>query len=406
MEEHGQPHYAGIVSLNRAWISRARGDARGARDAGRAALALLDASSSGTEMTTARAVTAWSCAHLGEWPEAAQLLDSTLAEGNEPSRFESLAEAADIVGTYQDPDRCASFLNDLRVLEVPTGTVRLYADLVAAENLIRRGEANTGLMLIRAIPPDVLTGYPGFHLRRLISLGFAEFAAVGRADPALVETAYGLARKQRAGSTVAAISLLKSLGTADMSTAVLSVYRCDPALLSVYAEAVLAGLSRLTAEAVSVVTAEAGSRPGRWIGSLRRTLLHHDPGIKAAAARLMEQIGDKSDVAPLRRLSRELKGEHRNPDLGRTLARRVAPRVFVEDLGRIEIRIGDKTLPGTSIRRKALALLALLLAQPQMSATRDRVLDALWPDQDPARPRTPCTRPCTSLRRVFEPAYV
>jgi DNA-binding SARP family transcriptional activator len=205
--------------------------------------------------------------------------------------------------------------------------------------------------------------------------------------------------------TLAAASLLKALGTEDISEAILGVHRRDPALISVYAEALLARLAELSAEAVSVLTAEACSRPVRWLGSLRRTLADRDPATKAAAARLMEQIGDKSDVAPLRRLSRELRGEYKNSDLGRTLARRVAPRVFVEDLGRIEIRIGDRSLPGTSIRRKALALLALLLAQPRMSATRDRVLDALWPDQDPVQAANSLHQTVYFLRRVFEPAY-
>jgi DNA-binding SARP family transcriptional activator len=57
------------------------------------------------------------------------------------------------------------------------------------------------------------------------------------------------------------------------------------------------------------------------------------------------------------------------------------------------------------MRRKALALLALLLAQPKMSATRDRVLDALWPDQDPAQAANSLHQTVYFLRRVFEPAY-
>jgi ATP/maltotriose-dependent transcriptional regulator MalT/DNA-binding SARP family transcriptional activator len=405
MEEHGQPHYAGIVCLNRAWVSRARGDARSAGEAGRAALALLETSSSGTEITTARAVTAWSYAHLGEWSEASRLLDATLAERDEPSRFESLVEAADVIGTYRDSDRCAALLDDLRLLDQPNDSIKFYADLVGAENLVRRGDAHGGLKLMRAIPANVLTGYPGFQLRRLISIGFAESAAIGRADPSLVEAAGDLARSQHAGSAIAAASLLKSLASTDISNAVLSLHRSDPALLSVYAEALIPRISGLSGDAVSVLTAEAASRPSRWLGSLRRALADQDRAARAAAARLIEEIGDRSDVEPLRRLSRELNGEHRNPDLGRALARRVAPKVFVEDLGRIEIRIGERTLPGTSIRRKALALLAVLLAQPRMSATRDRVLDALWPDQDPAQAANSLHQTVYFLRRVFEPTY-
>jgi DNA-binding SARP family transcriptional activator len=405
MEERRQPHYAGIVLLNSAWVSRARGDARGAGEAGRAALALLQASSSGTEITTVRAVTAWSHAHLGDWAEASRLLDATLAEQDEPSRFESLAEAADIIGSYNDPGRCAALLEDLRLIDPPTEGVRYYADLVAAENCLRLGEAQRGLRLLRTIPSGVLTGYPGFHLRRLLSLGFAEWVAAGKVDPVVITAAADLARKQRAGSTLAAAALLKAIDSEGISDVVLTVHRRDAALVSVYAEALLTRLADLTTDALEVLGAEAASRPLRWRGSLRRALADRDSATRAAAARLMELIGERSDVATLRRLSRELKGEHRNPELGRALARRVAPRAFVEDLGRIELKIGDRPLPGTSIRRKALALLTFLLAQPRMSATRDQVLDALWPDQDPGQAANSLHQTVYFLRRVFEPAY-
>jgi DNA-binding SARP family transcriptional activator len=405
MEERRQPHYAGIVLLNLAWVSRARGDARGAGEAGRAALALLQTSSSGTEINTVRAVTAWSHAHLGDWAEARRLLDATLARQDEPTRFESLAEAADIIGSYNDPGRCAALLEDLRLIDPPTEDIRYYADLVAGENCVRLGEAQRGLLLLRTIPSGVLTGYPGFHVRRLLSLGFAEWVAAGRVDPGVTNAAADLARKQRAGSTLAAAALLKAIDSPDISDVVLTVHRRDAALISVYAEALLTRLADLTIDALEVLGAEAASRPVRWRASLRRALADRDSATKAAAARLMELIGERSDVASLRRLSRELRGEHRNPELGRTLARRVAPRAFVEDLGRIELKIGDRPLPGTSIRRKALALLTFLLAQPRLSATRDRVLDALWPDQDPGQAANSLHQTVYFLRRVFEPVY-
>jgi DNA-binding SARP family transcriptional activator len=405
MEERGQPHYAGIVLLDLAWVSRARGDAQGAGEAGRAALALLQASSSGTEITAVRAVTAWSHAHLGDWAEARRLLDATLAEQDGPTRFESLVEAADIIGSYNDPGRCAALLEDLRLIDPPTEGFGYYADLVVAENCVRLGQAQRGLLLLRTIPSGVLTGYPGFHVRRLLSLGFAEWGAAGRVDPGVTNAAADLARKQRAGSTLAAATLLKSIDSPNVSDVVLMVHRRDAALISVYAEALLTRLADLTIDALEALSAEAARRPARWRASLRRALSDRDSATKAAAARLMELIGERPDIASLRRLSRELKGEHRNPELGRALARRVAPRAFVEDLGRIELKIGDRPLPGTSIRRKALALLTFLLAQPRMSATRDQVLDALWPDQDPGQAANSLHQTVYFLRRVFEPAY-
>jgi DNA-binding SARP family transcriptional activator len=405
MEKRGQSHYAGIVLLNLAWVCRARGDARGASEAGQAALALLEASSSGLEISTVRAVTAWSHAHLGDWADAQRLLDANLVDWDSPSRFESLAEAADIIGSYEDPSRCAALLEDLRLIDPPTDGVRYYADLVAAENYVRLGQATRGLTLLRSIPSGVMTGYPAFHLRRLLSLGFAEWVANRKVDRGATAAAEDLARRQRAGSTLTAAALLNSIGSECISDAVLTVSRRDPALMSVYAEALVIRLADLTIEASHALGAEAASRPVRWMAPLRRALTDGDLATIAAAARMLERIGDQSDVLALRRLSRELKGKHANPDLGRELARRVAPRTFVEDLGRIQLRIGERELPGTSVRRKALALLTFLLAQPQMSATRDRVLDALWPDQDPGQAANSLHQTVYFLRRVFEPSY-
>ena len=227
MEDRRQPHYAGIVLLNLAWVCRARGDAQGAREAGQAAIELLESSSSGTEISTARAVTAWSFAHLGELAQARSLLGATLQDSDEPSRFESLAEAADIFGSYEDPCRCAALLEDLRLVDPPSEGVQFYAELVAGENHVRMGAAEAGLGLLRAIPPDVLTGYPGFHIRRLLSLGFAQWVACRRVDPAVAKAATELAQKQRAGSIRAAAALLNSIDSAGISQAIQAIGRRD-----------------------------------------------------------------------------------------------------------------------------------------------------------------------------------
>jgi DNA-binding SARP family transcriptional activator len=108
----------------------------------------------------------------------------------------------------------------------------------------------------------------------------------------------------------------------------------------------------------------------------------------------------------LRLVARESKDQFRHADFGRSLARRLADRVYVDDLGRMVIWLGKLEIPGTTIRRKALALLCFLLAQPKMSATRDQVLDALWPDLDPGQAANSLHQTVYFLRRVFEPEYV
>jgi DNA-binding SARP family transcriptional activator len=74
-------------------------------------------------------------------------------------------------------------------------------------------------------------------------------------------------------------------------------------------------------------------------------------------------------------------------------------------LGRLRILIGDKTVDGASIRRKVLALLCYLITRPAHSATREEVLDALWPELAPATALNSLNQTVYFLRRVFEPAF-
>src|SRR6185436_19495304 len=93
------------------------------------------------------------------------------------------------------------------------------------------------------------------------------------------------------------------------------------------------------------------------------------------------------------------------PRLGLSLARRLADRVFVEDLGRLRIVIGDRVVDGGEVRRKVLALLCFLLSRPRFASTRDEVVDNLWPEHDPASALNSLNQTVYFLRRVFEPQF-
>jgi len=56
-------------------------------------------------------------------------------------------------------------------------------------------------------------------------------------------------------------------------------------------------------------------------------------------------------------------------DAGRELLHRLAPHVYVEDLGRVSVRIGQTVLVGTEIRRKV--LVAPLFPADQASVHRN-----------------------------------
>jgi DNA-binding SARP family transcriptional activator len=79
--------------------------------------------------------------------------------------------------------------------------------------------------------------------------------------------------------------------------------------------------------------------------------------------------------------------------------------VFIEDLGRVRVLVGERSVEGSDVRRKVLALLCLLLTKGRWTATREEVVDSLWPELDPQSALNSLNQTMYFLRRVFEPDY-
>jgi DNA-binding SARP family transcriptional activator len=188
---------------------------------------------------------------------------------------------------------------------------------------------------------------------------------------------------------------------ADVNREVRRLAGSNPTYLSVCAEAVVQQLQSLERDELSMVGAEIAARPERWLLPLREAVDEQELSA-SRAAHFLDGTGAAEDVARLRKFSKR-RGADR--DLGRRLARVLAPRVLVEDQGRVAVRIGDRYVEGTSIRRKVLTLLCFLLTRPRFSSTRDEVLDALWPEFEPAVALNSLNQTVYFLRRVFEPSY-
>ena len=143
-----------------------------------------------------------------------------------------------------------------------------------------------------------------------------------------------------------------------------------PAYLSIAAERIVDRLEAVGATELGIVQMEIEARRDRWLPSLRVAI---DEGRDAAivASRLLDVVGESEDVLRLRRFSRRSQPRV-DPMLGRQLARRLALRVQIEDQGRVAIRIGDRSIEGTSIRRKVLTLLCYLITRSRFAATQMR----------------------------------
>jgi DNA-binding SARP family transcriptional activator len=156
--------------------------------------------------------------------------------------------------------------------------------------------------------------------------------------------------------------------------------------------------------ATQELTREVERRPWRWRSTARHMLASDSFQDRRGAADLLELIGELADVRRLRDASKAMR-DRSHPKLGYRLARRLAAHVIVEDLGRVRITAGSRTIEGGDIRRKVLALLCLLVSRPRFASTREEVVDSLWPDLDPQSALNSLNQTVYFLRRVFEPNY-
>lgn len=399
-------HYFGITNLNLATTAIWTGDSISALTYAARAEDALRSSSSGFELVSVFLARARAQAQLGEMGPSRVSLEASLASSHPLGYVEALIEAGEIIAWYGDDETARLLHNQLRLLSPPAHWTR-YRLATDVALCIRERDSDGLADTLKALEFDCETW--DFGIASGFRSDFARTRAVLHLEPsAAAELVRGLlvtATHQQSAFQLAIVQLLDGLTSRGdrLSTSVLSVPASQRHAISVLADEVAERIEDLRTEALEVVSSEVGLRPHRWLPSLRQRI--EDGGPRAlAAATLVEAHGDPADVALLRRLSRRLRGRVM-PPLGATLVRRHAPRIIVQDLGRVRLVIGRRVIDGTAIRRKVLALLCFLLAQPDGSATRDQVLEALWPDFEPGAANNSLNQTLYFLRRALETNY-
>jgi DNA-binding SARP family transcriptional activator len=398
-------HYEGVSLLNAALIHRAQGDAEQALPEARDAAEALSQSSAGSELLSARLALAWAMAHLGDMADARNLSSQVAETCPAASRPEWLLEAVTNEVWYGDEGITATFLDEFWTQD-STPAIRAAVELAAVQLALRRGDLELAERHLPPSAPTIPRQDPG-HLSRYAALR-AHIHLVRESPEARQSLLDAVALADRQASTFWAnycrvlLAVSSSVGT---TVSLMDSRRVDPVYLSIVAETVIAFLHRLDATSTELVIAEAQRRPERWRDSARRAALDRSSPSRLQAARLLDLIGVADDVPILRGIGRAAKGSPGDLALGRKLARRLASKVVIEDQGRVEILIGAARLPGTELRRKVLALLCYLLTRERFSATRDEVVDTLWPDTVPDVAANSLNQTVYFLRRVFEPGY-
>jgi DNA-binding SARP family transcriptional activator/tetratricopeptide (TPR) repeat protein len=404
----GDLHYFGITQLNIGEVERAKGNAAAALEAANAAIGALRSSSAGHDMPAARAIRAWALLHLGERAEGldelAVALRSEFHFVSDESRIETASILAEYVGAIQARD----------VLSGLGPAQKLAPDLrdqwVATLAEIDLAEGHPEMAFERLSDIDVNQPHRETAAKTRVLMLRAISAALSRSPNSVVfaEAAHLSASAQGASRwAVQAEFLIGALaGSQTLDGVLRKVGEAGDPWASVLAELFLSDLIGESPVVQALLDREVPRRPGRWLPGLRRALVEGNSFSQMRAAALLDVVGEPSDVPFLRAFSRRAKARSGSHGLGKGLSRRVADRVLVSDLGRVRVHVGSRTVDGDSVRRKVLALLCFLIARPRMEATRDQVVDALWPEQDPAAASNSLNQTVYFLRRVFEPKYL
>ncbi len=398
------PHYFGVSMLNLAVISILRDEPRLAIERADQAIDVLRDTSSQIELSSALMAKASALTMLGHLDRAAAEFEIASKLG----QAEAALERADLADSYDDPDNALALLDAVDGAATLNLNDRLALDLQTVRFLARRGRHEEAISRMSEIHPQMAGAFPGEATARLATAAYVAAAAGSSDSMTLARGALEAGKRQGAERWRRVAQLLSGFSATDLefSTAIASIGVASPWSVTFIADLVGRRLDTLEGEAISAIADAAILHPARWRFVLREIVSAAPAGSGLNAARLLESIGDRSDIRKLRLFARRQRRLTGASTLGKRLARRLADRVFIEDQNRVAMQVGERQVSGSAIRRRVLALLCFLLTKPDMSSTRDQVLDALWPDLDPLDAINSLNQTVYFLRRVLEEDYV
>lgn len=401
-ENRGETHYLAVTLVNLAVCRRAQGAARECLEDATRAVAMLDGGEREPELAAALGCRAWALAWLGQWSTALSEIQRADDLRNEYARSELLTDAIDLQAWFGDAAGAEGIAHRTRALRGTPVTLE-DARLARAELDLRLHRTDRARVELNG---SVLSATGVAHAARLKAL-CGHLALMEGDDTAvdLLDDARSHAAEQGALVLAHYCGLLigSRLGASPLAAAIAdAVSAVGPGVLSMVAERIVPQLSGLPDPIRAIVHAEADRRPDRWRQPARDIVDGSTGAPRRAAAELLERVGRREDVPRLRAVARADRSTA-TAGLGKGLARRLAPRIYIEDQGRLEFRIGDEVVAGSRIRRRVLALVCYLLTRPGMSATREQAVETLWTDLDPAVALNSLNQSVYFLRRGFEP---
>jgi LuxR family maltose regulon positive regulatory protein len=402
----GERHFQGVALLNLAYTVLAQGNPREAIASADTSISLLSATSAGVELVSARLARALALACDGDLLSAREEL-ALASRTAAPGQGLELAVETGLLEGHFGEARSAWPLFERLADEITPDTDHGEQGLYARTLLrVQDGDLDGALADASRFHYGEPRTSVAFEARRHLAKGLV---LALRGDPFAfepIQAGTNLARQQGAILWAGFGATLKALAdpSFDPSPSISQIARESPVVLSMLAEPVLMRLEDLVPDAVEAIIEEAKRRPWRWRPTTRRILEAERLKDSFRIAAVLSAIGQQEDIHRLRNAGKGPR-HRRASKLGLELARRLADRVLIEDLGRVRIRVGTRLVEGGEVRRKVLALLCLLVTRSRFTSTREEVIDSLWPDNDPQSALNSLNQTVYFLRRVFEPEY-
>jgi DNA-binding SARP family transcriptional activator len=399
-------HHFGVTMLNLALNSVVQDRVDDAMAEASEALESLEATSGAIEHSAARVIQASILLRFGRVSEATDVVTNMTSDSSVYIPNEAFADAAEAFDAFGSRVTALSLLDRIGDRSTHTIADRRLIALTRARMAIRSRDIESAKTQLANYPPGRPTVVGGLAAFKLAEAHLALVCGDRSARKLLrASTTYAAGYGATGIRRVGELLLATMESSDDLNRTLTVVHKSSPWHLTYLAEEMAAELPRLTPESLERIASVAAQHPERWRTALRATLDRDGAALNLPAARLLESIGDSSDIPRLRHLARQARRRPEATSLGRALARRLANIVRLEDQGRISLEIGNRVVLGSTIRRKVLAMLAYLVTRPDLSATRDQVLDALWPDLDPEVAVNSLNQTVYFLRRVFEEQY-
>lgn len=340
---------------------------------------------------------------------------------NEEARFharEALAtgrEFADVPAELSfaayisgDRENAAELLVRARLLEGQRQSDLAGTALVEAASAVQELDLDASAAAARITRPVEIPLDLGLSLGRLALFSQALLLAGRDTDALAVASAASRAAVERgAGRASARLGIVRAAASRDavaLRTAIVHAARSGELALLETAPLVIQMLpliERLPPE----LTSSIEKYPQRWLPLARRALQHGNTTEGHAAASILDQYGAIEDIGLLRAYAKTYSRRGPARTLGKKLARRVSPILHIRDLGRVELAVGDRTVPLAHARRKPGSVLMYLVTRPGLSANREQIIDEIWRDADPAGGLNNLNQSLYFLRREIDPWY-